>query len=123
MYTLTRAAVSALVLSVLAASGSTNATEVLTPMHPVSAMIGDRGATVYYTPRPEGYHVVVTLAALTPDSATSMRTTVTLLPGQRQLLTIDGGPGCSPATLEIVRNADTVTVDSSPGVGVQSSSH
>jgi hypothetical protein len=82
-------------------------------------MIGDREARVHYVARSDGYRVMVMLTGLIPDSASSMRSTVSLLPGQRQIMTFGGAQGCSPALLNIVRDGDVVTIESSSAASEQ----
>jgi hypothetical protein len=115
------AALAAIIVATHAASGQATAADVLRPMEARSTLIGERAAVVYYVAKPAGYDVVVTFAALSPDSGASMRSVITLLPGQRQVLSIGGEAGCSPASLEIAREGDSVSISGSGRVGDQAS--
>jgi len=112
-------AVAGLMLAALAAPGLASAADVLNPLEPRATTIGDRQAVVYYVAQPDGYQVVVTFAASTPDTGVSMRSTVTLQPGQHHIVSIAGEAGTAPATLDIARAGDRVTIDASARVGNQ----
>jgi hypothetical protein len=103
------------VLCVAAIPAMAAPTLTLAPSQPGLVNIGDRGAIVYYTVRPQGYEVVVTFAAATLDDGTSMRSTVLLRPGQSEQLSVGGASGTEPAMLEIARVGDIVTLTTSPG--------
>lgn len=86
----------------------------LAPMEPRFVDVGERNAVVYYTDTAEGFEVVVTIAANSPDDGTSIRSVVTLAPGQQTRLSLGGSVGQTPATIIIRRDADSLTIDATP---------
>ncbi|HYZ63602.1 MAG TPA: hypothetical protein VE650_14220 [Acetobacteraceae bacterium] len=101
--------IAAPVLAGLAGIGSGSAAE-LTPLTPQFVSIGDRNAVLYYTATQGGYEVVVTFAANAPDDGTSMRSVVTLMPGQQSTLSLGRAAGTLPATLTLRRTGNTLVV-------------
>jgi hypothetical protein len=77
---------------------------------PQFASVGGRDAVLFYTDTPSGYQVVITFAANKPDDGTSMRSVVTLLPGQQSTLSVGGDVNTKPATLTIRRDGDRLVV-------------
>ena len=93
----------------LAGLGSASAAD-LGPLTPQFVSVGGRNAVLYYTESQAGYEVVVTFAASAPDDGTSMRSVVTLTPGQQSTLSLGRGAGSLPATLTIRRTGNSLVV-------------
>ena len=109
---MTRHAILAAALA-LAIAGSASA-EVLKPVQArdINAQGIDLGAVsgvVYYTPEPDGFHVVATLAQGGKD-AVPVRVEAILAPGQSVVLSTPHGVGEAPETVQISRRAETVLV-------------
>jgi hypothetical protein len=94
----------------------------LEPGKPYFATLGDRQAVIYFVERAEGDEVVVTVAAQSPDTGSSMRSVAILQPGQHQTLSLGGPAGIAPATLDIARHGDAVELIS-PVVGQHTASN
>jgi hypothetical protein len=87
----------------------------LSPMEARRVNIGEREATVYYVARPTDFEVVITFAANSPDNGVSMRSVVSLRPGQQTTLSVGGDASTPPSTLELSRDGDTLRIGSAPG--------
>jgi hypothetical protein len=96
-------------LAGLAGMGSASAAD-LGPLTPQFVSVGGRNAVLYYAETQAGYEVVVTFAANAPDDGTSMRSVVTLTPGQQSTLSLGRGAGSPPATLTLRRTGNTLVV-------------
>jgi hypothetical protein len=96
-------------LAGLAGMGSASAAD-LGPLTPQFVSVGNRNAVLYYAETQAGYEVVVTFAANAPDDGTSMRSVVTLTPGQQSTLSLGGGAGSPPARLTLRRTGNTLVV-------------
>lgn len=82
----------------------------LRPMQPRFVAVGGRDAVIYYTQGSQGYEVVVTVAASTPDDGLSLRTVAMLAPGQRHVLSVGDATGAAPEALVIERRGDALVV-------------
>jgi hypothetical protein len=101
----------AVAAGIVAALPAVAAPLTLAPLQPALVAVGDRDAVVYYVVRSDGYEVVVTFAANSPDDGSSMRSTVLLQPGQREELSLGGPAATAPARLEIVRDGETLVIN------------
>ena len=105
--------IAASLIAGLAGIGSASSAD-LGPLTPQVFSVGDRNAVLYYAETQAGYEVVVTFAANAPDDGTSMRSVVTLMPGQQSTLSLGRGAGSPPATLTIRRTGNSLVVVAPP---------
>jgi hypothetical protein len=99
--------------SLPASAGSPGGT--LSPMEARHVNIGEREAVVYYVARATDFEVVITFAANSPDNGVSMRSVVSLRPGQQTSLSIGGDAKTPASTLELSRDGDSLRIGSAPG--------
>ena len=102
----------AALLPALFAATTANA-EGLKPARGGSIGLGTLAGVAYYTPEPEGYRVVVTLAPRAADPA--VRFEAVLAEGQRVTLSAPRGAGQAAEAVEIARRGETVTVAPASG--------
>lgn len=100
-------ALTAAVLIAAPLSGPASA-ETIKPLNGGSVSLGDLSGVAYYTPEPEGYRVVVTLART--ETSRAVRFEAILAPGQRVTVSTPQELGSAPDALEISRSGDTVAV-------------
>ena len=86
--------------AVLLAAGAARA-DGLAPAAGQSIDLGTLAGTAYYTVRPDGFHVVATLADA--RSGAPVRVETTLAAGQSVVLSTPGGRSGAPHTVEITR--------------------
>ncbi|MGQ7792814.1 hypothetical protein ACUN0C_10435 [Faunimonas sp. B44] len=79
----------------------------LRPAAGASVRLGDVSGVAFYTVEPEGYRVVVTLAA---SGSQPMRFVATLSSGQSVTLSVPGPVGAAAAELTIARIGDSVEI-------------
>lgn len=106
---MTRSAFCSTVVLLSTLAGAASAAD-LAPLAPQFVSVGGRDTVLFYTETPVGYRVVVTVAANKPDDGTSMRSVVTLQPGQQATLSMGGDVNSKPATLTIARQGDRLVV-------------
>lgn len=87
--------------ALLAAAAAGARAEGLDPAAGQSIDLGTVAGTAYYTVRPDGFHVVATLADT--RSGAPMRVEATLAAGQTVVLSTPGGRSGAPRTVEITR--------------------
>ena len=98
---------SLLAAGLMAATGALGAE--LPPSAGASINLGDVSGIAYYTTEPEGYRVVLTLAA--GEYTTPIRFIAVLQPGQKAIVSVPGRPGESDTEVEIARVGDQVYID------------
>jgi hypothetical protein len=85
----------------------------LPPGAGASITLGDVAGVAYYTTEPDGYRVVMTLAA--GEYTSPIRFIAVLQPGQKAVVSVPGRPGESDTEVEIVRVGDQVYIGDGPG--------
>jgi hypothetical protein len=70
--------------------------------------------TLFFTPEPDGYHVVATIQSDESERQAVSRVISVLAPGQTMIVSVPGGPGTPDDAVAITRIGDTVTVGAPP---------
>ena len=99
-----------LAAALLLASAAVARADGLAPGAGQTIDLGTVAGTAYYTVRPDGFHVVATLADA--RSGAPMRVEATLAAGQTVVLSTPGGRSGAPRTVEITRIDREVLVHS-----------
>ena len=97
----------AIALTLLAATGTTAASELM-PESGHSIHVGRFKGAVHYTVEQDGYRVVATLAS--GDVEQPIRFVSTLGPGQRMMISVPHAIGEPSADFEILRNGEALLV-------------
>lgn len=84
----------------------------LLPMQGGSVPLGPDWGSIYYTPEPNGYRIVATVAGTPADAP--IRFEATLLPGQSVVLSVARGHGEKAAAVLIRRLGDRLVYDGNP---------
>jgi hypothetical protein len=80
----------------------------LKPVEAKSINLNDVTGVAYYTVEADGYAVVATVAS--GETATPVRFTAKLLPGQRTTVSVPREPGLGALSFEIIRDGDRIEV-------------
>jgi hypothetical protein len=70
--------------------------------------------TVFYTPEPDGYHVVATIQSDDSEHQAVSRVISILAPGQSTTVSVPTAPGTPEDVVAIARVGDTITVGAPP---------
>ena len=100
-------------LAVFAAATGAQAEE-LSPMQAKSIALGDVTGVAYYTVASDGFRVVATLAA--GENGQPMRFIVTLVSGQKVIVSVPQAADEAPMELQIARLGDAVVVTDTAGL-------
>jgi hypothetical protein len=96
--------------AVIAGCAAARAAE-LAPMQAKTIALGDLTGVAYYTAAADGYRVVATLAA--GEAASPFRVVVTLVPGQKIVISIPQAVGQPAKEVEFARIGDAIAVSES----------
>ena len=96
------------IAAVLLWFGATAQAEVIQPIQAVSIPLGDVTGVAYYTVQPDGYRVVVTLAA--GQETTPIRVVSILTSGQKMVVSTPGPVGSEAKEIEITRVGEELIV-------------
>jgi hypothetical protein len=105
--------VAAGLLAIFAAATGAQAEEI-GPMQAKSIALGNVTGVAYYTVAPDGFRVVATMAA--GENGQPMRFVVTLVSGQKVVVSVPQAAGEAPMEMQIARLGDSVVVTDTAGL-------